>query len=232
MQAPWSEVFEGSGLWRLAAVHEAFGPFTVLAIELAPRKWGLVSAPKAASDAVIASLTAAGEVVALIAPNIAHVSGLNAWAQRCPGALIYGPDDQVDAMARKTGLAFSPISTLEADAGLQFRAAPFTRSGALWLRCERAAQPVVYLDEVLITMEQRPAWWVSRWLYRLTGTRPGLSVNHLFMRALCTDTKTYAQAVQDFAHDAGAIIVAHGDPIVGGVQVERALSLLRPYARR
>ncbi len=231
MRAPWREVVAGSGVFTLAGRHPEFGPVTAVAIELAPRRLGVISAPLNAADEAVSALLEAGDVTALIAPNIAHVSGLSEWSRRCPGAAILGPDDQIGAMARKTRLAVSPISTLRCDAGLHFRAAPATRTGAIWMRSERGAEPVVYLDEVLITMEQRPTWWVSRWLYRLNGVRPGLSVNHLFMRALCTDRRVHANAAMAFGEGAGAIIVAHGDPIISRGRVDEALSLLAPYAK-
>lgn len=231
MDRAWSEIGEGSGVWRHGAVHKGFGPVSALAVDLGSRRWAVISAPKEFRPAVAEALADTGAVVALIAPNIAHTSGLARWREMFPDAGLYGPDDHLEHLARLTRRDFQPVSSLQAEAGLTFLSAPGTRSGAVWVKSERASAPTVYLDEVLTTLETRPSSILSAFLYWLTGTRPGWSVNHLFMRALCSDPAGHAAAALAFSEGAGAVIPAHGEAVIGMDEAARLLALLSVYAK-
>jgi hypothetical protein len=230
MEAPWIEVGEASNIWRYSATHKGFGPVSAVAVELSPGRWAVISAPKDAEPEVIKPFEQGGELVAFIAPNIAHTSGLPQWRARWPDAVCYGPDDRLEELFRLTNTAFQPASTLKAAPGLTFISAPGTRSGSVWVKSERGPSMTVYLDEVLTTLSGRPRSFLSAFLYWLTGTGPGLSVNHLFMRALCSDAAAHAKAALAFADRAEALIPAHGEPIIGAAPVAEALELLAPYA--
>jgi hypothetical protein len=231
MNRAWVEVGDGSGIWRHDAVHKGFGPVSTLAIELGGERYAVISAPKTFSADVASGLQETGEVVALIAPNIAHTSGLARWSELWPAAGLYGPDDRLSELARLTGREFQPVSTLQAESGLTFFSAPGTRSGAVWVKSERSRAPTVYLDEVLTTLKTRPSSMLSAALYWLTGTHPGWSVNHLFMRVLCSDPAQHAAAAMAFSDGAGAIIPAHGDAVVGLDEAAQLRALLSPYAK-
>ena len=230
MTGPWTECLAGSGVFRAVYDCPAFGPVNALAIRLGELELAVLSPPPDPDGAYLDALSHLGRVTALIAPNSAHTAGLSDWAARCPQAVIYAADDAVDDIAKACGVAVQPISRLVCPDGLTVYPAPGVSSGSLFMVSSRGGAVVAYLDELVVWMSEWPRNWVSRALYFLTGTRPGLTLNHLFLRWFGQDKEALLKEADAVAQQADQIVGAHGHRVETREDLNTVRALIR--ARR
>lgn len=225
MSERWTENVPGSGVYRLSYDYPAFGEVTSLAFRLQSGGWAILSAPPNPASTVTDFFKADG-VEALVAPNFAHLSGLADWLQLYPDATFFAADTVLDATQRLAKIKPAPVSALEPAAGVDVREAPGTRCGTVWLKSTAGEAPVVYLDEILITMGERPKGWFARLMFRISGVRPGLGVNRLFLKTLCSDPDAHLSGALKLSDGAAMAYVAHG-PAITGADLAESRELLR-----
>lgn len=223
--AQWHECAPGAGVYRAAYDAASFGEATALAIWLEEGGWAVLSPPPEPGEDLHEPLLRRGPVRALILPNIAHRSGVADWLAAHPGASLYAGASHAEALSGLVKHSVHPIADSPLGEGVRIREAPGTRTGSIFMEVRRAGRSVVYLDEVVITMTARPRGWLTRVLFALTGTRPGLGLNKLFLRALCEDSKAHLAAAAELCAQADIVCVAHGPPL-SGADLDAARRLL------
>lgn len=226
MSEVWTECAPGSGVYRLSYTYPAFGEVTSLAFRLESGRWAILSPPPKPGPDVMAFFDQEG-VEALVAPNFAHLSGLRDWLERYPEARFYAADRVLEGAQRLAKVEPRPVSALKPEAGIEVIEAPGTRCGSIWLSSSTGDAKVVYLDEILITMNARPATWFSRLMFRISGTRPGLGLNRLFLKTLCDDPVAHLRGALALADGAGVICVAHGPSIAAEADLVKSRHLLK-----
>jgi len=210
MTAIWTECLEGNGVWRAVYDCAAFGEVNALAIRLGELELAVLSPPPDPEGVYLEALGHLGRVIALIAPNAAHTSGLAAWKARCPDAVIYAADNVTDAVAKACGETVQPVSRMMCPEGVMIEEAPGVTSGSLFMISSRGGKTVAYLDELVVWMRDWPRNWLSRALYFVTGTHPGLTLNHLFLRWFGRDKIALLKGAEKIAGRSDMICGAHG----------------------
>lgn len=210
MTAVWTECLEGNGVWRAVYDCPSFGEVNALAIRLGELELAVLSPPPDPDGAYLQALDHLGRVTALIAPNAAHTSGLASWKQRCPDAVIYAADTVTAKVARACGETVLPVSRIVCPEGVILYPAPSVTSGSLFMVSSRGGKVFAYLDELVVWMRDWPRNWLSRALYFLTGTHPGLTLNHLFLCWFGKDKLALLKDAEKIAQRADMMCGAHG----------------------
>ncbi|WP_440959510.1 hypothetical protein ACFELO_05210 [Oceanicaulis sp. LC35] len=210
MPVIWTECLEGSGVWRAVYDCPTFGEVNALAIRLGELELAVLSPPPDPEGVYLEALSHLGRVTALIAPNAAHTSGLASWKQRCPDAGIYAADAVTAKVAKACGETVQPVSRMICPEGVMIYAAPGVTSGSLFMISSRGGKIVAYLDELVVCMRDWPRNWLSKALYFLTGTHPGLTLNYLFLHWFGKDKLALLTDAEKIAQRADMICGAHG----------------------
>jgi len=66
-------------------------------------------------------------------------------------------------------------------------------------------------------------------MFWLSGSVPGLKINRVYSKILCTDVPTVAQTVIKALKGDPAIVLAHGAPLVNAGDAARVRTLLKPF---
>lgn len=211
MTASWTECKAGSGVYRAVYDCPAFGEVNALALKLGELELAVLSPPPDPNGAYLDALSHLGRVTALIAPNTAHTSGLASWKARCPDAVMYAAEAATAKVSKACGEPVQPISKLVCPDGVSIYAAPGVSSGSVFMVSARGGKVLVYLDELVVWMKDWPRNWLSKSLYFLTGTHPGLTLNALFLHWFGQDKLALLQEAEKLAFKADIICGAHGN---------------------
>ena len=88
----------------------------------------------------------------------------------------------------------------------------------------------MYLDELVINWASLPGSW-TKLLFWLTGSAPGLKVNRVYLKMLCSDKQAVAQTVLDALEGEPAIVLAHGAPLVQAGDAAQLRTLVEPLLK-
>jgi hypothetical protein len=195
----------------------SFGPGTANALA-AGGEGGLfiVSPPCGVAAGVFDDLAAYGPVRALVASNAFHHMGLPEWKKRFPDSGLYAPVQSIARVAKHTGLeGIRPLADAAAIAGpgLDLVDMPHYRTGEVLVRVRTGRGLVWYVSDVVMNMPTLPANPIARFLFRATGSAPGLRFNNiapLFMVRNKAALRSWlgAEAAKEPPH---WLIPAHGD---------------------
>lgn len=213
MGAIWTECLEGSGVYRAVYDCAAFGEVNAYAVRLGELELAVISPPPDPKGAYLEALGHLGRVVALVAPNGAHTAGLRSWKAACPDAVIYAAEAVTGKVSKACGEAVHPVTKLVCPDGVSLYPAPGVSSGSLFMTATRAGKALVYLDELVVWMRDWPRHWLSKALYFLTGTHPGLNLNFLFLHWFGRDKRALLKHAERLAAQADMICVAHGHTV-------------------
>jgi hypothetical protein len=214
----WGEIGTGSGVWYRSY---AAGPAIAncLVIDIGDGKLAVLSPSKGTSDADFDWVDAKGTVTALVAPNGGHDMGQPEWQARYPDAGCYGPPEGLGAL-NKLGLrTFEPISELSTPDEVRIVEAHGSRVGSIHMSCTRGGRPVVYVDELVSNNPELPSSLMFKFMFWLTGSGPGLSLNYLYNRLFVRDRKALVAAIQERLVGDPIVLCAHGDPITEATDV-------------
>jgi len=225
----WQEVIKDSNVWVYEYVANGYKANT-FAIVLDGNNLAMISPPTGLSEADFAAIDAKGQVIALIAPHSGHDLGHAEWQTRYPTAVSYAPDITLKQINQDGLRPFMRLSKLAAS-NVEFREVPGTKKGGTIAIVRRGERPVVYLDELVSNWTSLPNSWLAKFLFWSTGSTPGLKVNRVYLKALCSDIKAVAQTVLDALLDDPAIVPAHGTPLVNPGDAERVRSLVEPLTK-
>lgn len=232
MTASWTECKAGSGVYRAVYDCPAFGEVNALAVKLGELELGVISPPPDPDGAYLEALSHLGRVTALIAPNAAHTSGLASWKARCPEVVIYAADTVTAKVSKACGAPVQPIFKLVCPDGVSVYAAPGVSSGSLFMVSARGGKVVVYLDELVVWMTDWPRNWLSKALYFLTGTHPGLTLNALFLHWFGQDKLALLKHAERLAFKADVICGAHGNLVETIKDLNRVQTVIRAERER
>uniref|UniRef100_A0A832M391 MBL fold metallo-hydrolase n=1 Tax=Oscillatoriales cyanobacterium SpSt-402 TaxID=2282168 RepID=A0A832M391_9CYAN len=225
----WQEVFENSNVWVYE--YDANGyKANAFAFALNGNHLAIISPPIGLSEADFAAIDAKGQVIALIAPHSGHDLGHAEWQARYPTAVSYAPEIALKQINQDGLRPFLPLSKLAAPQ-VNFREVPGTKKGGTIAIVKRGERAVVYLDEIVSHWTSLPDNWLAKFLFWSTGSAPGLKVNRVYLKVLCSDVQAVAQTVLGALVDDPVIVPAHGTPLVSPSDAERVRSLVEPFAK-
>lgn len=225
----WQEVLENSNVWVYE--YDANGyKANAFAFMLNGNHLAVISPPIGLSEADFAEIDAKGQVVALIAPHSGHDLGHAEWQARYPTAVSYAPEVALTQINQDDLRSFLPLSKLAAPQ-VELREFPGTKKGGTIAFVKRGDRAVVYLDEIVSHWTSLPDNWLAKFLFWSTGSAPGLKVNRVYLKVLCSDVQAVAQTVLGALVDDPVIVPAHGTPLVSTGDAERVRSLVEPFAK-
>ena len=223
----WQEVVESSGVHLCTYVFEKFGPANALLLEYSNGRCAIISPPPTPDPTLIEYAKSKGEIDALIVSNLGHTAGYKDWQTIVPEARLYATSDCIPLLKRlKPVDVFMPVSDLEFRSGMECFGAPGTRTGSLLMRSRLGERPVVFVDEILMNLNEPIKPLFMRFMFALTRTRTGLSLNNVFRLFLTSDRKKLTEAARTLLEDGPICIPAHGDPISDTDLLQRARTLL------
>lgn len=222
----WREASPGSGVYVHEYDFRKFGPANSLAVLTGAGRLAVVSPPPAPGASLLNALARIGRVEAIVIPNIGHTAGQREWRAHFPAASLYAPDDIAPMLENLKIEGAKKLSSLGAPEGVRFIAAPGSRTGATFVISALGARPVVYLDEILITMKGRPRGLMMKILFAVFGVGKGASVNRVFVKMLCKDPSTLKAAARGLLAGDPVILPAHGPAIIAPQAVRAAMRLL------
>jgi hypothetical protein len=226
----WQALIKGTDVW----VHEysvpGYAQVNAFAVLLDEGNLVVISPPTVMSETDRTALEEKGRVSAIVAPHSGHDLGLADWQARYPDTHSYAPNAALSQL-NKLGLRpFSGLSELFLPSDVEFREVPGTRKGGTIAIVKRGSRPIIYLDELVGNWASLPEAFLAKMLFWLTNSAPGLKVNRVYSKLLCTDVKAVAQTVLNTLKDDPAIVFAHGAPLVKSGDSLRVRALVEPLA--
>ena len=195
----------------------SFGPGSANALAVGIDGGLVVLSPPCGVDAgVFEDLSRHGPVRALVAPNAFHNLGLASWHARHPGAPIFAPAQAIPRLQKRTGLAgLRPLSEAAALTGrrLEMIDMPHYKTGEALVRIRSARGLAWFVTDVVMNLPVLPSHPVAKWMFKLSGSGPGLKFNNvapLFMVRDKSELKRWLAAQADAAPPAW-LIPCHGD---------------------
>ncbi|KAM3098848.1 hypothetical protein ACKFKF_16400 [Phormidesmis sp. 146-12] len=225
----WQKVLENSNVWVYEYVANGYKA-NAFAFVLDGNHLAVISPPIGLSEADFAAIDAKGQVVALIAPHSGHDLGHAEWQTRYPTAVSYAPDIALEQINQDGVRPFLPLAKLTASQ-VELREVPGTKKGGTIAIARRGERPVVYLDEIVSHWTSLPDNWLAKFLFWSTGSAPGLKVNRVYLKVLCSNVQAVAQTVMGALADNPVIVPAHGMPLVSLDDTERVRSLVEPFIK-
>lgn len=226
----WQEVIEGADVW----VHEygviGYSQVNAFAVLLEDKTLAVISPPTGMSEEDFAVIEEKGRVTTLIAPHSGHDLGQAEWQTRYSSAKSYAPTAALSQLNALGLRPFATLSKLSSTSSVEFREVSGTKKGGTIVIVRRGKRPIVYLDELIGNWASLPEAFIAKLLFWLTGSAPGLHINRVYSKLLCTDVKTVAQTVIDALDDDPAIVPAHGAPLVDVGDAARVRTLVEPLA--
>lgn len=200
--------------------HEySFGPGTANALAVGI-DGGLmvVSPPCRAGSGVFDALARHGEVRALVAPNAFHHMGLGEWHARFPAAAVFAPAQSVQRVQRHTGVAgIRPVAEAAALTGphVDLVDMPHYKTGEVLVRMRSSRGLVWYLTDIVLNLPRLPDHPVPRLLFKLSGSAPGLRLNHIAPLFMVRDKAALKRwvAEQLAAAPPQWLVPCHGDTV-------------------
>ncbi|UVI39952.1 hypothetical protein [Qipengyuania spongiae] len=226
-QKLWQSVGPVNGILHRTYRASRFGPANSLCFSIGNGRCAVLSAPVDPTDDDFRAAESLGRVAALIVPSHGHRAGLDAWIARYPNATVYAPTAAIALAGRSKGRAFVPLTDLQTDGSIAVHEVPGAKTGGTFLSILTDERPVVYLDEILITMDQRPAGWLYRLLFGLKGIEPGIGVNRVYADWRTKDRKRVANLALSLLQDDPICVVAHGPVIDRSQDLDAARTALR-----
>ncbi|HEY9620880.1 MAG TPA: hypothetical protein V6C78_10945 [Crinalium sp.] len=225
----WQEVLENSNVWVYEYVANGYKA-NAFAFVLDGNHLAVISPPIELSEADFAAIDAKGQVVALIAPHSGHDLGHAEWQTRYPAAVSYAPEIALMQINQDGLRPFLPLAKL-ATPQVELLEVPGTKKGGTIAIVRQGERPVVYLDEMIGNWTSLPDNWLAKFLFWSTGSAPGLKVNRVYLKVLCSDAQAVAQTVLGDLVDNPVIVPAHGTPLVSPGDAEQVRSLVEPFAK-
>ncbi|MBF2016652.1 MAG: hypothetical protein IGS23_15915 [Rivularia sp. T60_A2020_040] len=222
----WQEVIADTRVW----VHEysvpGYSQVNALFVLLDEYNLAVISPPTQMSADDFAAIDNKGCVTALIAPHSGHYLGQAEWQARYPDAQSYAPTAALKQLNSLGLRPFAPLSKLPSTPEVEFREVPGTVKGGTLAIVNYGRRPIVYLDELVSNFISLPSAFLAKVLFWLTGSAPGLKINRVYLKYLCTDVQLLTQAVIDALNNDPVIVLAHGKPLVNSEDVMRVRELV------
>jgi len=218
----WAEVAPGTGVYSYEYAVPSLGSGSnCIVFPLRDGAIGVLSPGLNTPPSLFADLEKLGRVGAVVAPNIGHDLGLREWQARYPDVPFYATPKTAAgiAKAKKDLRPLLPLEGLQPllGEGVRVWAGEGTSAGTTYLAVSRAGQEILYLDDLVTNFEELPHKQPFRFVFKVSGSAPGLKLNRVFKFAFVKDPKAAARSVLDHAeaHPPTVLLFAHGAPVVG-----------------
>lgn len=178
----------------------------------------VVSPPCGVSAGVFDDLARFGPVRALVAPNGFHHMGLAHWRARFPAARLFTPAQAIERVKKKTGLdGFEPLSSARPLLGarLELVDLPHCKTGETLVRVQSERGLVWYFADVVTNMAALPDHPIAKWIFKLSGSAPGLKFNNLAGLVMVGNKRELKRwlATQMASDSPGWLIPSHGNVV-------------------
>lgn len=195
----------------------SFGPGTANALAVGG-EGGLIvaSPPYRAADSAFNELASHGPVRALIATNAFHHMGIPEWKERFPDAEIYAPAQSIARVEGKTKLhGILPVGRANGIAGphLEFVDMPFYRTGEALIKIRTGRGLAWHVTDIILNITELPKPWLIRFLFKISGSGPGLCYNNIGPRFMVRDLPALKKwLAEEYAKDRPRwLSVSHGE---------------------
>jgi hypothetical protein len=209
----------------------SFGPgeANTLAVRLDDGSFLVVSPASNAGEGVLDELGKLGTVSALLAPNGFHHMGQAQWRKRFPEAVSYAPADAIGRVAKKSGIAYQPVSELQGKLGPHVHVvAPLGLKNTDLLVHASTPEGAIWFGGDLISNQQPgEGSLIFRALSALAGGGPGYRFNPLPAMLYLKDKKAWKADVRERMGRERllAVVPAHGH-VATGETVARTQEIL------
>jgi hypothetical protein len=197
----------------------SFGPGSAVALAVGTGDGlAVISAPCNVGAGVFDDLSRFGPVRALVAPNGFHHLGLALWRKRFPEAAVFAPAQAIQRVQQKTGVqGIRPLNDAASISGphLSFVEMPHCKTGEALVRVSTGRGLVWFITDVVTNMPVLPNHPVAKWVFKLSGSAPGLKFNNLAGLVIVRDKKALKRwlAAQIAAAAPNWLIPSHGDVV-------------------
>lgn len=180
----------------------------------------VVSPPSRVDAAVLDDLARYGPVRALIAPNAFHYLGLAQWRGRFPEAAVFAPAQSLQRLQKKGQQGIRPLADAAALTGprLELVDMPHCKTGEALVRVQSESGLVWFMTDVVTNMPALPANPIAKWVFKLSGSAPGLKFNNLAGLVIVQDKKALKRwlATQLDTAAPNWLIPSHGEVVALG----------------
>jgi hypothetical protein len=224
----WTVIDEEAGVLSRAY---SFGPATAntLVVRLGNGRLLVVSPGRGMPAAAFEELAEHGKVVAMLAPNGFHYLGMPEWAERFPGARLFASEAAARRInKRQPNLRFEPIDAIDDLLPDHVHVlAPPMKDPDVFIRVDTETGAVWFSNDVLGNMAALPDNWLFRFLFKVTRSGPGYSVNRLALKFLGPKPAFREFIVRQMKeHPPRILVPGHGAALVGDDLGKRTLEVL------
>ena len=233
MSSHWETVDATVGI-HIARYHFNKNPINTIVIALSEGGLLVIGPSIDTSEAAFAELDGLGRVVAIASPGPFHHLGMPAWQARYPEAKLYASPSGVDRIPKQhkgAGLKLhltSELQSLLPDHVLVCDA-PAMKHADLHVVIKGAEGENTWIsNEVLCNSPELPASPVFAFLFKITGSGPGLAVNSLACKLIGAKKKPLGEffRAQLDEHPPTRLIPSHGDVLEGSDVAARLRALI------
>lgn len=190
----------------------------------------IVSAPRGDDPRMFDELAPLGPVRALVASNAFHHMGLRPWKARYPDAEVFAPRQAIRRVEKHSGLAgVKPLAAAAAIAGprIELIDMPHYRTGEVLVRIDTGRGIAWYVTDVIMNLPALPTHPLVRFMFRASGSAPGLRFNNIAPLFMVKDRKALrAWLAAEFRRAPPRwLIAAHGDVADFATRPEAAQAL-------
>jgi hypothetical protein len=181
----WQKVSDDLSLFTCGY---SFGPGHGYALA-APYDGGLaiISPPCNSPEGSFAQIEKIGPVRAIVAPNAFHNLGLASWKERFPDAALFAPAQSIPRVEKKSGVAgVKPLADAK-KGDLELVDMPHYKTGEVLVRFNEKKEHVWYLTDVVMNMAELPNSFPFKYIFKWTGSAPGLRPNGIASRFMMKD---------------------------------------------
>lgn len=227
----WVTIDEDTGIW-IRSYGFGAGTANTFVVRLGPGRLMAVSPGCKVPPAALDELAEHGEVVALVAPNGYHHLGLCEWLERFPTAKLYAPGPAAKRIAkqyRDRSLSFGSIDDLASELPEHVHVfAPPMRHPDVFVRVDTEAGAAWFSNDVLSNSPELPKHWLIGFLFKITRSGPGFSVNRLVLKVLGGSKAAFRSWLVDEmkAHPPHVLVPGHGDVLRGEDLGSRTMAVL------
>jgi hypothetical protein len=206
----------------------SFGPGTANSLAVGGEGGLLIlSPPRRASAGALGDLAEFGPVRALVASNGFHYMGLPEWKAHFPDAGLFAPAQSIARIVKHTGLTgIRPLADAAAIAGprVELVDMPHYKTGEALVRVRTGRGLVWYVTDVVLNMRELPKNAIARFVFRATGSAPGLRFNNVAPLFMVRDKAALRRwlAGEAAREPPRWLIPAHGDIVDWSANPEAA----------
>jgi hypothetical protein len=225
----WTVIDEDAGVLSRSY---SFGPATAntVVVRLGEGRLLVVSPGRKLPASAFEELAEHGKVVAMLAPNGFHYLGMSEWVERFPEARLFATQAAARRInKRQPSRRFEPIDAIDEHLPdhVHVNAPPAMKDPDVFVRVDTDAGAVWFSNDVLGNMAALPDHWLFRFLFKVTRSGPGFSVNRLALKFLGPKPAFREFIVRQMKeHPPRILVPGHGAALTGDDLGKRTVEVL------